>query len=296
MKTTQKIIALGILMGMTVGCGSGSDDSAKKDIDKEILDPNRSLNTTFDNKIFSIPSPMQTALLLEQVKAPFDEELLNPLDNLDSYSSEMQKALNLGVYGTDLGYLSIYKQNSLSLQYLANVEKLTSALGLEGAFDKNFISRFEKNNTNRDSMMMIVSDAFKKADGYLKSNDRKPTSALILVGGWVESMYLACEINKEVNNSKILDRIGEQKETLNSIVEILTTYNKGGKFDELIADMTDLQNYFEEIKVVYNFVQPKTDAKKKMTTLQHKTSVEIETNTLNFIYQKVGTIRDKITS
>lgn len=296
MKTTQKIIALGILMGMTVGCGSGSDDSAKKDIDKEILDPNRSLNTTFDNKIFSIPSPMQTALLLEQVKAPFDEELLNPLDNLDGYSSEMQKALNLGVYGTDLGYLSIYKQNSLALQYLANVEKLTSSLGLEGAFDKNFISRFEKNNTNKDSMMMIVSDAFKKADGYLKSNDRKPTSALILVGGWIESMYLACEINKEVNNSKILDRIGEQKETLNSIVEILTTYNKGGKFDELISDMSDLQKYFEEIKIEYNFVQPKTDAKKKMTILQHKTSVEIETNTLNFIYQKVGTIRDKITS
>ncbi len=296
MKTTQKILALGILLGMSVGCGSNDDDSAKKDIDKEILDPNRSLNTTFDNKIFSIPSPMQTDLLLEQVKAPFDESLMNPLENIDGYSSEMQKALNLGVYGTDLGYLSIYKQNSLSLQYLANVEKLTSALGLEGAFDKNFISRFEKNNTNKDSMMMIVSDAFKKADGYLKSNDRKTTSALILVGGWIESLYLACEINKEVNNSKILERIGEQKQTLSSIVDILTTYNKGGKFDDLIADMSDLQGYFEEIEIVYDFVQPKTDAKKKMTTLQHKTRVNVDSNTLNFIYQKIGSIRDKITS
>lgn len=295
MKTTQTILALGVLLGLSVGCGS-NDDSAKKDIDKDIIDPNSSLNTNFDGKIFSIPSPMQTAMLLEEVKAPFDSELLNPLENIDGYTSEMQKALNLGVYGTDLGYISIYKQNSLSLQYLSNVEKLTSSLGLEGAFDKSFMSRFEKNSTDKDSMMMIVSDAFKKADNYLKSNERKSTSALILVGGWIESLYLACEINKTVNNPKILERIGEQKETLNSIIDILTAYNKGGKFDELIGDMEDLKSYFEDITITYDFVQPKTIAAKKLTILQHKTKVEVESNTLNFIYQKIGSIREKITA
>lgn len=295
MKTTQTILALGILLGLSVGCGSG-DDSAKKDIDKDIIDPNSSLNTNFDGKIFSIPSPMQTAMLLEEVKAPFDADLLNSLENIDGYTSEMQKALNLGVYGTDLGYISIYKQNSLSLQYLSNVEKLTSSLGLEGAFDKSFMSRFEKNSTDKDSMMMIVSDAFKKADNYLKSNERKSTSALILVGGWIESLYLACEINKTVNNPKILERIGEQKETLNSIIDILTAYNKGGKFDELIGDMNDLKGYFEDINITYDFVQPKTIAAKKLTILQHKTKVEVESNTLNFIYQKIGSIRESITS
>lgn len=294
MKTSYIFLSASILLGITVGCGSG-DDSAKKEIDKEIIDPNKALNTSFDGKIFSIPSPMQTALLLEEVKAPFKADYLNPLENVENYSTEMQKALNLGVYGTDLGYISIYKQNSLSLQYLSTVEKLTSALGLESAFDKNFMSRFEKNSTNKDSMMVIVSDAFKKADSYLKLNERKPVSALILVGGWIESMYLACEINKEANNEKILSRIGEQKETLNSIIDILSTYNKGGKFDELITDMKDLKAYFEDVEMNYVYVQPKTDAKKKLTTLRHKTSVEVETNTLNFIYQKIGSIREKIT-
>jgi len=294
MKTSHIFLGAGLFLGLTVGCGS-SDDSAKKEIDKEIRDPNSALNASFDGKIFSIPSPMQTALLLEEVKAPFNADLLNSLENLDNYSSEMQKALNLGVYGTDLGYISIYKQNSLSLQYLSTVEKLTSSLGLESAFDKNFMSRFEKHSTNKDSMMVIVSDAFKKADSYLKLNERKPVSALILVGGWIESMYLACEINKEANNSKILSRIGEQKETLNSIIDILSTYNKGGKFDDLIAEMKDLKSYFDNVEMNYEYVQPKTDAKKKLTVLRHKTTVEVETNTLNFIYQKIGSIRDKIT-
>jgi hypothetical protein len=294
MKTSHITLCASILLGLTVGCGSG-EDSAKKEIDKEIRDPNSSLNTSFDGKIFSIPSPMQTALLLEEVKAPFKESFLNPIENLENYSSEMQKALNLGVYGTDLGYISIYKQNSLSLQYLSVVEKLTADLGLESAFDKNFMSRFEKNSTNKDSMMIIVSDAFKKADSYLKLNERKPVSALILVGGWIESMYLACEINKEANNPKILARIGEQKETLNSIIDILKTYNKGGKFDDLVSDMEDLKGYFDNVNMKYEYVQPKTDVKNKLTTLRHKTSVDVETNTLNFIYQKIGSIRDNIT-
>src|SRR6218665_881905 len=126
MKTSHIFLSASILLGLTVGCGS-NEDSAKKEIDKEVRDPKSSLNTSFDGRIFSIPSPMQTALLLEEVKAPFKEDLLNPVENLDNYSSEMQRALNLGVYGTDLGYISIYKQNSLSLQYLSTVEKLTSA-------------------------------------------------------------------------------------------------------------------------------------------------------------------------
>jgi hypothetical protein len=145
-------------------------------------------------------------------------------------------------------------------------------------------------------MMVIVSDAFKKADNFLKSNDRKPVSALILVGGWIESVYLACEINRENSNPKIMDRIGEQRETLMTIVEILEKYNQDGSNDELIDDMKELQTYFNKIIIEYDFVQPKTDAKRKITTLQHKTNVLMDSNLLNFINDKIRTIREKITA
>jgi len=296
MNTTLSVLLAGCaLTGLITSCGSGTEEK-KPAVDKEILDPNSSLNTNFDGKIFSVPSPMQTALLLKEVNATFNEAYLNNLDNSENYSTEMKKALNLGIYGTDLGYLAIYKQNSLSLKYLATIEKLTSDLGLEGAFDKAFMTRFEKNSTNQDSMMVIVSDAFKKSDNFLKSSDRKSVSALILVGGWVESLYLACEINKEKSNQKINDRIGEQQETLYTIIEILEKYNKDGSNDELIADMKDLKTYFDKIIINYDFVQPKTDAKNKITTLQHKTTVNMDSNLLNFINQKIASIRDKITA
>jgi hypothetical protein len=296
MNKTVTPFLFGILViGFFSACSSGNGDN-KNEIDKDILDPNKSLNANFDGKIFSIPSPMQTALLLEEVNAPFKESYLNRVTKVGSYSTEIQKALNLGIYGTDLGYLAIYKQNSLALKYLSTVEKLTGNLGLEGAFDKAFMKRFENNSTNKDSMMVIVSDAFKKSDSFLKSNDRKTTSALILVGGWIESMYLACEINAEKKNDKIVQRIGEQQITLATIIEILTKYNKDKALNELIDQMTSLKKDFDHIQIQYEFVKPKTDASKNLTTLQHKTTVIATPETILAITEKIRSIRLKITA
>lgn len=288
---TTFTISTGIVL-MFSSCGS--EEEKKPEISKEVIDPNSSLNAKFDDKIFSIPSPMQMAVLLEESKSPYNEFLLNDLEKVGDYTSEYKKALNLGVYGTDLGYVSIYKQNSIALKYLSTIEKLTSKLGLEGAFDKDFMSRFEKNSTNKDSMMVIVSDAFKKSDNFLKNNNRKSVSALILVGGWIESMYLACNINKENENQKILDRIAEQTETLNTIIELLSDYNKKGEYDELVADMKDLKFYFDQITVNYEYIAPVTNAKTKTTTLRHKTVVTVDSSTLNFINQKIESIRGKV--
>lgn len=294
MKVSILTIGLAGTLTFCMTSCNNSEPNEKESIDKEIFDPNKSLNTNFDGKIFSIPSPVQTALLIKQANLPFNKELLNPVENASNYAEEFKQALNLGIYGTDLGYASLYQQKSISLKYLSVIEKLTGELGLESAFDKKFMSRFEKNSDNQDSMMVIVSDAFRKADNYLKNSNRKPTSSLILTGGWIESLYFACMLNKEKPNDKIIERIGEQQQTLNTIIEILSEYNKSGSNDELIDNLKDLKFYFDKVSIEYEFVEPKTDEKNKITTLQHKMTVKINTDILNQITVKVESIRESI--
>ena len=43
--------------------------------------------------------------------------------------------------------------------------------------------RFDRNKSNLDSSLVILTESFRKADDYLKSEKRKGTSALILIGG-----------------------------------------------------------------------------------------------------------------
>lgn len=284
------IIVSGVLF-LSCGDQQGND---KNEIDQEILDSKNALNTDFDGKIFSIPSPIQMALLLKETNAPFNEKLLNDTKNSSNYSTEYKQALNLGVYGTDLGYVSVNGQNSISLNCLSAVESLTNKLGLDGVFDKSFLSRFEKNKTQEDSILVIVSEVFRNGDNFLKREKRKHTSALILTGGWIESIYYACEINKLNSSQKIVDRIAEQQQTLITIIDILTEYNNNHENDALITSLKDLRTSFDSIAIEYTFVKPKTNAAKKITTLQHVTTVEASQKTISEIALKISTIRKTI--
>ena len=292
-------ITLKLLLGslaistMLVSCKDSSDDTENV-IDEAIIDENSAFNTVFDGKIFSIPSPVQTAYLIKQLNLPFDEQLLNKNSNVDAYIKEYHQALNLGIYGTDVGYSSMYEQKDVTMNYLSSVEKLTSELGLDIAFDNEFLKRFENNNNNKDSMLVIMSDAYRKSDNFLKQSNRKSTSALILTGGWIESIYFASKLNKKKRNKDVEKRIGEQKQSLNSIIDILTEYNDNNQNDALIAEMKDLKVSFDKIKLNYGYIAPDTNKDKKETTFNHTLEIEIDEKILSEIETKIEAIRSNI--
>lgn len=301
MNLHKKLLLLGTASCfMFASCEDNStdtvEDEGKKKINKDLLDPDRSFNTTFDGKLFSVPSPVQTALLIKELKIPFNESLLNPNENISNYSKMNSKALNLGIYGADLGYVTLYDQNAKAISYLSTVESLAKDLGISGAFDKSFLERFEANSDNEDSMLVILTDAFRKGDSFLKENERKNTSALILTGGWLESMHFATKLYQESKENKILMRIGEQKQSLETIIELLEKYNEDGESDNIIADFKALNESFQKINVSYKYVEPVTDVDNKVTTIKNKMVIDLGDELTNEIIEKVSSIREKVIS
>lgn len=294
MKRTPLERFTSILLCGAILASCAGDPENQDTIDEDVLDPNSSLNTVFDGKIFSIPSPVQTAYLIKSLNLPFDASLLNDDQLVSSYVTDHKQALNLGIYGTDLGYSTLYDQKSTTMRYLRCVEKLTSDLGLDAAFDTSFLKRFEQNNGNEDSMILLMSDAFRKADNFLKHANRKSTAALILTGGWIESIYFACKLNAKKASPDIQRRIGEQKQSLNSIIDILNEYNKGGSNDGLIAELQDLKVTFDKIEMVYEYAAPETDKDKHLTTFHHSLEIKIDAVILEEIQQKIEAIRTNI--
>lgn len=268
--------------------------TGSKTVDPDILDPNRSFNTTFDGKLFSVPSPIQTALLIKSANLDFNEQLLNPEGNVSNYNETVSKALNLGIYGADLGYATLYDQNAKALNYLNAVESLANDLGMGGAFDSDFLTRFEQNSNNEDSMLVILTEAFRNGDNFLKENERKNVSALILTGGWIESMYFAANLYEASKNEEILNRIGEQQQSLETIIEILNEYNEDGENDAILAQLDGLNEVFTGIAMDYEFVEPETDANRKITTLKSKMNITFGEGVFNAILTQINEIRSSI--
>ena len=292
-KFKGSIALLSISTILASGCGS---DSTKKTDEEPPVDTAQSALINISGEIFSIPSPIQTALLIKSSGASYSKGILNDPRKTAQYTSNFAKALNLGVYGADLGYVTIYDQSQDAIGYLTAAKKLTDALGISGAFDAKTIERFTKNLGNKDSMLVLVGVAYRSSDAYLKSNDRNDVSGLVLAGGWIESLYFTTDIYKNKPKEEVKERIAEQKLSLQSLIILLTPFYSQPEYTKFIDGLYDLSTVYESVEFKYTFIKPTTDAEKKTTTINSKTEVKITAEQIESITQKVKTIRDLIIS
>ena len=276
-----------------VGCVS----DVKKEGGEEnaaVVDSSETKLMSIGGSMFSIPSPIQTAMLIEKSGSDYNKGFLNDPKKVTTYATNYQKALNLGVYGADVGYVTIYDQSQDALKYLGVINKLTDELGITGAFDEQTIKRFENNFGKRDSMLNLVAVAYRNADSFLKDNDRLNVGALVLAGGWIETLYFSTQIAVKDKNQDVINRIGEQKYTLNNIVKMLTPYYNQPEYDALVDDLIDLAYDFDAIDIQYTYDKPVVDIANKKTKINSKTVVVITPEHLEAIAEKVKTIRNKI--
>lgn len=287
---------LSFSMLLVASCG-GSDKKKSNNSEEIQEDTSKAVSAGVLNiggELFSIPSPLQTAMLLQGAGAPYDKSILNSKENLNQYATDYSKALNLGVYGADLGYVSMYSKTQDALVYLTAVKKLSDEIGVSNAFDVKTMKRFESNMANKDSMMILVGLAYREGDAFLKTNKRNDISGLILVGGWIESLNFAISVNRTKSNEDVKHRIADQKLALNSIIKLLSQFETKGSYEELIEGLKDLSKVYDTIE--YKFISEKaeTDIGKKTTTINSHTDVSITKDQLDLITTKVESIRKKI--
>src|SRR6185312_6941072 len=124
------IAILSLSMLVTSSCGGG--DKKKENTEEIQEDTTKAVSAGVLNiggEMFSIPSPLQTAMLIQGAGAGYDKSILNSKENLSQYATDYSKALNLGIYGADLGYVSMYSKTQDALGYLTSVKKLSDELG-----------------------------------------------------------------------------------------------------------------------------------------------------------------------
>lgn len=302
MKFIKKLFLLPLGLSVLVSC-SGNGDSGDSDgndtnelavISDHILDSTQSMTTSINGKIFSIPSPIQMVSMLKSQDDVFNELLLTDPKKVENFTTTFKRAINMGVYGADLGYATIYEKNMQAVSFLNSVDKLSNELGISGAFDAELVQRFIDNGNNQDSMLVIMSEGYRKGDQFLKDNEQHDVASLILTGGWIESLYFATSIFDKSKDQEIANRIGEQKSALQTIVNLLNDFNTEGTYTELITDLTDLQEDFNEIQFNYEYIEPVTDEDKCQTHIKSKSSVQIEDKILNNIVKKVKAIRTEL--
>lgn len=198
----------------------------------------------------NIPSPMETAGLLKKAGADFNKDILNDVKHVDSYTAASKQALNLGVYGADLSYASVYNNTQESMLYTSCAQRLAKKLDVSNAFSQDVVDRLEKNRNNRDSLLAIISETYWQVDAYLKENARENISALMVAGGWVEGLFIATQVAQRHDTPELRQRIAEQKIPLADLLELVKTYSPDDPaIAGVLKDLETLRGLYANVTV-----------------------------------------------
>ena len=249
----MKIPFAGLLVVLLMACGSGN-----KNEDQALVDALE--NTDLENEVISgevndilhrIPSPLEISVLLKQTGKKYNAEFLNSPQNLSRYNTNYKRALNLGIYGTDLGYTNIYEQSQDGIRYMSTIKDLANELNIGQFFEMETIGRLVSNSENLDSLLLITTQNFNSINHYLQSQNRSHLSVLFLTGGWLEALHITCEVAKtNPNNEQLQETIGAQKIILDNILHLLSFYRENDQnMASLMTDLEGLKQSFDKVTI-----------------------------------------------
>ena len=296
-----KLIAIFLAAIMFSGCASDKQRRTGEDfgldsteISEDLLDDIGTAKQIF----YSLPSPLETAMLLKSAGATYNEELLNPVSNASNYTTNRMMALNLGIYTTDLSFASLFDQTQTSIDYMNAAKQMADGLGILDAIDNNTIERLEENINNRDVIMDIISETIMSSSSFLTENERPALASIVLVGGWIEGLYIATSLvgDSPIEDNKLVERIVDQKLSFEWVLKLLEDNQDHPDIDAIMDDIIDLKETFDKITITTSKIQAVPDEESNVTVLKSESTIRITPSIFDELTDKIQALRQNFIS
>lgn len=304
MKNLSCLILLFLIATLTTGCGSGRNKDnnsfifpAKDSV--PVIEAEKLSQEAIEDIVENISSPVEIAMLLQALEVPFLAEHLASTRNAENLSTSFLKAIRMGIYGADLGYLNIYEKTSTAIDNLATINRLAEDLRVGQFFDFETLKRLAVNRNNLDSLLYMSVHSYNLIDTYLRENNRGHLSALMITGVWIEAQYLACKVVVDYPHDMLKNRIGEQKIILNDLLMLLAPYRESGQdYNLLYSDFERIKEAYKPVSITYITGEPETFNKDgRLILIQKEESIiEMTDDQLGEIIRVTTEVRNRIIS
>ncbi len=287
------VLALSVTV---ISCGGekGTDETIHND---SLTTEDTTTKTTTSDISYQIPSPDDMFSLVKQASIKGkNTSMLNPTANAKNYVDNKMKALNFGIYSTDLLYCSSFDFGSEALKYFVTVKKLGDDIGISTAIKESTAKRIEDNIGNNDSLRAISNDLYASSFQTLEGNDRGSTLSLVIAGGWIESLYIVTNmVPKYAKGDAAVERVAEQKYALDNLLDYMKKYESDANVAGAITSISELKAIFDKIEEQAAGTSGMTEGKGKMKVLGGGTKLVITEDQYKGIVEKTAAIRKSFT-
>jgi hypothetical protein len=231
---------------------------------------------------YGLLTPTEITSIFSRLGVPYQKASLNPATNEDLYTSNAKASINLGIYGVDFGYIKIFSLGQQMIDYLLAIKNLSYKLGIPDKFLMEPIKKIEKDIPSPDSLMSLVNKSYSDIEDHLRKDGRESTAGLMLMGGWVEAMYLTSQMlfDPAKPDAEVIEKIAQQKYTLTSLLGFMKNYYDDPMVVFYTKKLIFLRRYFDKFDIYYKKGDLEIDLSRKMLLASGSTTTAtIETLT-----------------
>jgi hypothetical protein len=248
----KKIIALLLLPILLVSfsgitsCKSGKTKESNKEQKLVEMEKIKTIEGEIESNVYPLPTSAEVIKMLTDLEVGYIFGISNPVENAKKYFSTSSKAINLGVFGADLSYATLYNIQQEVINYLDALRYLSNELNMSKIYDETLYDRIKQNFDNRDELVKVLTSAFNDTYTYLADNDQQTMALLVVGGAWVEGMFLTTHVSEAAYQvAGISKNLLEQKKSFELFLELSKPYETDPIVSDFIKKLYPVKKVYE---------------------------------------------------
>jgi hypothetical protein len=191
---TKVLVAVLILtVASASSCKNRGESRKQKEINQVELE---ALGNKIEENVYPLPTSAEVIKKLTDLDLGYILGATNPPENARNYVESYNRSVNLGVFGADLSYATLYNMQQDVIDYLAVIRTLALEQNLSKIYDESLYDRIKSNFDNRDTLVTILTGAFDRTYAYMVDAGQANLALLMVGGAWVEGMYLTLSVSE----------------------------------------------------------------------------------------------------
>jgi hypothetical protein len=216
--------------------------------------------------LYGLLTPTEITTIFGRLGVPYDKAALNPTTNSDLYTSSSKASINLGIYGVDFGYIKMFNIGQQMIDYILTIKEMSNKLGIPDKYLMDPIRRIEGDMSSSDTIMALVNKSYNDIENHLRKDGRESTAGLMLMGGWVEALYITTQLlyNPANPDKEVVERIAQQKYTLTSLLGFMRNYYDDPVVVYYTKKLIFLKRYFDSFDIYFKIGDLEVDTTRKV--------------------------------
>jgi len=248
MKKTIAILILPILLASITdltGCKNRATVKEQKNVEKQEVN---TIKENIESNVYPLPTSAEVIKMLADLEVGYIFGISNPVENSKKYFQSTSRSINMGVYGADLSYATLYNIQQGVIDYMDAIRNLANELNMSKIYDASLYDKIKANFDNKDTLVKILTGAFNDTYVYLAENDQQPLALLVVGGAWVEGMYLTTHVSEAAYQvAGISKNLLEQKKSFELFLEITKPYDNDPIVSDFVKGLDPIKKVYETL-------------------------------------------------